>query len=283
MKKLEERFPGKRILITGATTGLGEALAYVLAARGWRIAISAREQDEVERTVAAVNQLGGKGLGLILDVVNMLHWAAARDTLNREWGGIDILVNNAGIADANPMIRMTEADWDRMLAINLRGVIDGCRTFVPDLIRQNAGYILNVASAAGLLALPEMSNYNVSKAGVIALSETLRAELCGANIGVTVLCPSGFRSSLIDNAAKEGRDVSQAGPVARLVKKDVEQGPYTSQSVAVHALKDMEKGRLYSLPMPLYRLAWFLKRLAPNTFYSTIGWAYRNKLGPFAN
>ena len=283
MAKLETRFPQKRILITGATTGLGEALAHALAGRGWQIAVSAREKEEVERTVAAVNQRGGKGLGLILDVVNTSHWAAARDTLNREWGGIDILVNNAGIADANPIVKMSDADWDRMLAINLRGMIDGCRTFVPDFIKQNSGYILNVSSVAGLLALPEMSNYNVSKAGVIALSETLHAELCGANIGVTVLCPSGFRSSLADNAAKEGRDLAQSGPVARLVKKDIDEGSFTSESVAAHALKDIEKGRLYSLPMPLYRLAWFLKRLAPNTFYKIIGWMYSKKLGPFGN
>lgn len=283
MSTLEARFPKKRILITGSTTGLGEALALALAGRGWQIAVSAREKEEVERTVAVVNQRGGKGLGLILDVCDKAHWAAARETLNREWGGIDILVNNAGIADANPMVNMSDADWARMLAINLQGVIDGCRTFVPDFIKQNSGYLLNVASVAGLLALPEMSNYNVSKAGVIALSETLRAELCGANIGVTVLCPSGFRSSLADNAAKEGRELDKAGPVARLVKKDIDQGSHTSASVAAHALKDMEKGRLYSLPMPLYRFAWFLKRLAPNTFYSTIGWAYRNKLGPFGN
>ena len=283
MAKLETRFPQKRILITGATTGLGEALAHALAGRGWQVAVSAREKEEVERTVAAVNQRGGKGLGLILDVCDKSHWAAARDTLNREWGGIDILVNNAGIADANPIVKMSDADWDRMLAINLRGMIDGCRTFVPDFIKQNSGYILNVSSVAGLLALPEMSNYNVSKAGVIALSETLHAELCGANIGVTVLCPSGFRSSLADNAAKEGRDLAQSGPVARLVKKDIDEGSFTSESVAAHALKDIEKGRLYSLPMPLYRFAWFIKRLAPNTFYKIIGWMYSKKLGPFGN
>ena len=282
MSTLEERFPKKRILITGATTGLGEALACALAARGWRIAISAREQDEVDHTVAAVNRRGGKGLGLILDVCNTSQWDAARDTLNREWGGIDILVNNAGIADANQMVNMTELEWDRMLAINLRGVIDGCRTFAPDLIKQNFGYILNIASMAGLLALPEMANYNVSKAGVIALSETLHTELCGFNIGVTVLCPSGFRSSLIDHAVKEGRDLAQNGPVARLVQKDIEHGSHTSESVAAYALKDMERGRLYSLPMPAYRFAWFLKRLAPDTFYKTIGWLYRKKIGPFA-
>ncbi len=283
MGKLEARFPKKRILITGSTTGLGEAIAYALAARGWQIAISSREQDEVDRTVAAVNLRGGKGMGLILDVCDKTQWASAREMLNREWGGIDILVNNAGIADANQMVNMTETEWDRMLSINLRGVIDGCRTFVPDFIRQKSGYLLNVSSMAGLLSLPEMANYSVSKAGVIALSETLHTELCGANVGVTVLCPSGFRSSLLVHAVKEGRDLAKNGPVARLVQKDIEHGPHTAESVAAYALKDMEKGRLYSLPMPLYRFAWFLKRLAPNTFYKTIGWAYREKLGPFAN
>ena len=199
MSKLEQRFPGKRVLITGATTGFGEALACQLAARGWKVAVTGRKPDAVQRTVDKVNALGGSGLGLLLEVREMAQWQDVREALEKAWGGIDILVNNAGVADANQFDKLTDADWDSLLSINLIGVINGCRTYCPEMSKNRSGYILNMASAAGLLAFPEMANYNVSKAGVVGLSETLFTELSRFNIGVTVLCPAGFKSSLSEN------------------------------------------------------------------------------------
>lgn len=283
MGKLEERFPKKRILITGATSGLGEALAYALAERGWKVAISGRDADAVKRTVDEVNRRGGTGKRLTLEVRNKAQWATTQQALKKSWGGIDILCNNAGVADSNKMLAMSDADWEKLLTINLDGVINGCRTFTPDFVAQNSGYILNVASIAGLLSMPEMANYSVSKAGVISLSETMYTEFSGANVGVTVLCPSGFRSNLLENAAKDGRHATKNSSVARTIQADMEKGVHTSETVAAYAIKDMERGVLFSVPMPLYRLAWTLKRIAPNTFYKTVGWLYRKQLGPFSN
>jgi short-subunit dehydrogenase len=283
MSKLEDRFPKKRVLITGATTGLGEALAYALAERGWKVAVTGRKLDAVKRTADAVTERGGKGLALQLEVRDKAQWETVREKLQKAWGGIDILVNNAGVADANKMVDMSDDAWESMLSINLDGVINGCRTYAPDMLRQKSGYVLNVASVAGMLAMPEMANYNTSKAGVIALSETLYTELSGANIGVTVLCPSGFKSSLLDNAARDGRDATANSASGRAVQKDMEKGTHTSETVAAFAIKAMEKGGLYSIPQPLYRLAWTAKRIAPNSFYKAVGWLYRNHLGPFAN
>jgi NAD(P)-dependent dehydrogenase (short-subunit alcohol dehydrogenase family) len=283
MSKLEARFPDKRVLITGATTGFGEALAHALADRSWRVAVSGMNREQVDRTVAAVDKRGGKGLGVMLDVRDKAQWIAARETLQKEWGGIDILANNAGVADCNLMIDMSAADWERLLSVNLDGVIHGCRTFAPDFVKRKSGYLLNVASVAGLLSLPEMANYNASKAAVVSLSETLSAELSAHNVGVTALCPAGFRSMLLEHAALEGRDVTKRSGIARTIQRDMQKGEHTSETVAAYALKDMEKGRLYSIPMPLYRFAWAVKRIAPHTFYKTIGWLYRNQLGPFAN
>jgi NADP-dependent 3-hydroxy acid dehydrogenase YdfG len=283
MSKLEVRFPEKRILITGATTGFGEALAFALAGRGWRVAVTGRKPAAFRRTADEVGRLGGTGLGLPLEVREMAQWRTVRQTLQDAWGGIDILVNNAGVADANRLVDMSDEAWESLLSTNLGGVINGCRTYVPDLLKQKSGYILNVASIAGLLAMPEMANYSVSKAGAIALSETLYTELSGANVGVTVLCPSGFKSSLLDNAARDGRDASATSATARTVRKDMDKGVHTSESVAAYAIRDMERGRLYSIPQPLYRLAWAAKRYAPHPFYKSVGWLYRRGLGPFAN
>lgn len=283
MSKLEVRFPKKRILITGATTGFGEALGYALAARGWKVAVTGRKLDAVKRTAEEVTRRGGDGLALQLEVREKTQWTGVRQQLNDAWGGIDILVNNAGVADANKLVDMSDADWENLLSTNLDGVINGCRTYAPDMLKQKSGYILNVASIAGLLSMPEMANYSVSKAGVIALSETLSTELSAANIGVTVLCPSGFKSSLLDNAARDGRDASATSSMARTVRNDMNKGVHTSATVAEFAIKDMERELLYSIPQALYRVAWLAKRLAPNHFYKSVGWLYRKQLGPFAN
>jgi short-subunit dehydrogenase len=186
------------------------------------------------------------------------------------------------VADANKIVDMNDAAWDNLLSTNLDGVINGCRTYAPDMIKQKSGYILNVASIAGLLSMPEMANYSVSKAGVISLSETLSTELSGANIGVTVLCPSGFKSSLIEKAARDGRDATDS-VTGRIVQRDFEKATHTSETVAAFAIREMENGNLYSIPQPLYKLAWTAKRIAPNYFYKVVGWLYRNQLGPFAN
>lgn len=282
MSKLERRFPNKRVLITGATSGLGEALAFALAKRGWKVAVTGLDAAEIERTVAGVNQRGGTGLGLELEVRNKAQWQATRKAVKSAWGGLDVLVNNAGVADSNKMLAMSDTDWEKLLTVNLDGVINGCRAYAHDFVEQQSGYILNVASVAGLLSFPEMANYSVSKAGVISLSETLSAELSGAHVGVTVLCPSGFRSNLLDNAEKDGRPATKNSSVARHIKEDMDKGVHTSETVAEHAIKDMEHGRLFSVPMPLYRLAWAFKRLAPNSFYKAVGWMYRKQLGPFS-
>lgn len=283
MSRLEQRFPEKRILITGATSGFGEALAYALAERGWRVAVSGREQTEIDRTVARVKELGGEGIGLQLEVRDKRQWAVVQRKLIKAWSGIDILCNNAGVADSNKMVDMSDADWESMLSINLDGVINGCRTYAPDFIKARSGYFLNMASVAGLLSMPEMANYSVSKAGVIALSETLCGELARDNIGVTVLCPSGFRSNLLDNAAREGRKATARSSIARTIQRDMEAGKHTSETVAEYAISAMENGDLYAIPQPLYRVAWVIKRMMPNTFYKTIGWLYHKQLGPFGS
>lgn len=282
MTKLETRFPAKRVLITGATSGFGEALAYAMAERGWNVVITGIDDIAIKRTTDAVVQRGGKALGLMLDVRDKAQWENVRQRVGEVWGGIDLLVNNAGIADANKMVNMSDDDWDSMLAVNLNGVINGCRTYAPDMLAAKSGYMLNMASAAGLFSFPEMANYSVSKAGVIALSETLFTEFSGANIGVTVLCPAGFKSSLLDNAVREGRAATADSGTGRIVKRDMESGRHTSESVAAFALRAMETGNLYAIPQSLYRFAWLAKRLAPNSFYKFIGWLYRKQLGPYA-
>ncbi|WP_296493473.1 SDR family oxidoreductase, partial [Rhodoferax sp.] len=139
MSKLETRFPKKRALITGATTGFGEALAHALAERGWNVVVTGLHEDAIKRTVADVTQRGGNAMGFLLDVCDRAQWEKVRRQVVVAWGGIDLLVNNAGIADANKMVDMSDSDWDTMLSVNLNGVINGCRAYAPDMMAQKSG------------------------------------------------------------------------------------------------------------------------------------------------
>jgi short-subunit dehydrogenase len=154
-------------------------------------------------------------------------------------------------------------DWRWTLDVDLYGVIYGCHVFVPRLRARGRGHVLNVASAAGIVAGPRMAAYNVAKAGVIALSETLAVELAGTGVGVTVMCPTFVQT----NIAKSGRfeNDRMRAQAARVIARGKR-----ASSVARAALDSVERGELYSMPMADARWAWRLKRLAPQPFRSLV-------------
>jgi NAD(P)-dependent dehydrogenase (short-subunit alcohol dehydrogenase family) len=193
-----KKFPKKRIVITGAGSGLGRAIAMEFAAQGWNICVSDINMDRANETLAMIKKNGGDGYAAFCDVTKPEQVDELAENLVKQWGGVDIVVNNAGVAAAGYMEKIPLETWEWILNINLKSVIYGCRTFIPILAKQGGGHIVNVASNAGIASLPEMSCYNVTKAGVISLSETLRAELKPKNIGVSVVAPTFFKTNLMD-------------------------------------------------------------------------------------
>ena len=157
--------------------------------------------------------------------------------------------------------------------VNFWGVVYGCHAFVPMLMRQKSGYVHNMASSAGLFALPEMANYSVPKAAVIALSETMKAELARYGIGVTVSCPAAFASDILN---KEGVDLNRSVTL-RSLDKDAQTGRHTSESVAAHAIRSMERNHLYDIAHDSMEFLWFVKRLMPETIYRLFAWLYANR------
>jgi short-subunit dehydrogenase len=244
-------------VITGAASGFGRALALVLAERDARLILGDLDQAGLEETASLAKSRGARSARTFvcdvtkLDSVQAL--AAACDS------PLDLVVNNAGVSSGGAVGEVPVEDWRWTLEVNLFGVIHGCHVFTPMLLAQGHGHILNVASAAGLLSAPRMGAYNVSKAGVVSLSETLSAELEGTGVGVTVLCPTFFRT----NIAKNGRfhDEKTRASAEKLVAEGK-----SADSVARAALASVEKGRLYSVPMADGRLYWRFKRLAPESF-----------------
>ena len=176
-----------RVLVTGAASGLGAALANAFEARG----------DEVLRTDLA-------GGDLTLDVTSDDDWAAALAHVEETWGGLDVLVNNAGVAGGGRLDVATMDEWEWITEINLFGVVRGTRTFVPMLKRQGSGHIVNVASLAGLVHPAGMASYNAVKAAVVALTETTGHELASYGVRASVVCPSYFRTNLM--ASMRGAD-----------------------------------------------------------------------------
>jgi NAD(P)-dependent dehydrogenase (short-subunit alcohol dehydrogenase family) len=250
-----------RCVITGAGQGLGRALAIELARRSAQLILSDIDAAQVEDTAGLAMAEGATSARVVRCDVTHLEDVEALESACE--GDIDLVVNNAGVSSGGRVGELPVQDWRWTIDVDLWGVIYGCHVFVPRLRRQGHGYVLNVASAAGLLSAPAMGAYNVAKAGVVALSETLAAELQGTDIGVSVLCPTFFQSSI----AKSGRF---ADPLTRASAERLVERGKTAAFVARAAIRSVERAQLYALPMADARWLWRLKRFAPLTFAALI-------------
>lgn len=255
----------RRILITGAASGLGLALATRYARDGWRVLLTDVDQPALDRAAEAV--AGGAATAereriatLALDVRSDDDWAAARDWVASHWGGLDVLVSNAGVATGGRFEHLPIEDWDWIVQINLMGVVRGCRTFVPMMREQGSGHLVNIASAAGLLNPPVMASYNVVKAGVVSLSETLRHELEPAGITTSVVCPTFFRTGL----AGSFRTPDEA--VRRTMDKLVTQSSVPADVIAARIQDAVAKRRFLILTDREGIVAHAVKRFVPPLF-----------------
>ena len=194
----------RRVLVTGGASGLGLALVRLMAARGDRV-VAVDLADERPGTIPEGVEYRR------LDVRSQQDWDAALAWVRAEWGGLDLLVNNAGIATGGRIDVEAMSDWERVVDINLLGVARGCHTFTPMLKAQKSGHIVNVASLAGLVHGPGMASYNATKAGVVAISETLSFELGPWGIDVSVVCPAFFRTNLHQSFAGKDAAMQEAG------------------------------------------------------------------------
>jgi NAD(P)-dependent dehydrogenase (short-subunit alcohol dehydrogenase family) len=242
----------RRVLVTGAGSGLGRAIAERFAADGCRVVFT-----DVDGATAAVAAAETGAPHLPLDVTDDTAWARARAWCEEHWGGLDVLVNNAGVAGAGRIETVPMADWHWIVETNLLSTVRGCRTFVPLLKAQRSGHVVNVASLAGLLTPPTMGSYNVSKAGVVALSDTLRSELAPFGVRTTLVCPGFVRTNLASSAR------SSDPALADLTTKLVTQSKLSPEAVAVKVVSAVDRGRYLVLTEPAGRVAWLAKRYAP--------------------
>ena len=249
-----------RIMITGAGSGLGREIALRWAREGWQLALSDVSESGLQDTLRLVREAGGEGFVQRCDVRDYSQLTAFAQACEQKLGGIDVIVNNAGVASGGFFGELSLEDWDWQIAINLMGVVKGCKAFLP-LLEQSKGKIINIASMAALMQGPAMSNYNVAKAGVVALSESLLIELRQQEIGVHVVCPSFFQTNLLD---------SFRGPTPAMkaqVGKLLESSPISATDIAEYIYQQVASGEFMILPHEQGRMAWQLKQKNPQLLY----------------
>jgi len=262
-----------RAVVTGAGSGLGRALALDLAKRGASLIISDINPSSAEETAELVRQQQARAEAVVCDVTDRNAVFGLVEETEARLGGIDLIANNAGVAIGGPFDEISIEDWRWAVDINLWGVIYGCQAAVPKMRAQGRGYVINVASAAGLLAPPSMSAYNVTKAGVVSLSETLFAEYRTQGIHVSVVCPTFFRTNII-GAMRGATTKKEDAQVIRWMERSKMQAP----DVAKAAVDSVRDGKLYVQPMREGRMAWRLKRTAPQRFYESMSRAHKQFL-----
>ena len=253
-------------VITGAGSGIGAAFATEIAKRDGRVVCSDVDETTARATADAINASGGEAVAQRCDVSQLddvqLLAKAAQDWFG---GTPSLVINHAGVgAGGLPIGEAHIDDWNWVLDVNLWGPIHGCHVFAPILRDSGYGGIINVASAAAFGAAPGMAAYNVSKAGVLSLSETLAAELSGTGVNVTVLCPTFVKTNIVSSGRISERSMQLADVLMRWTG-------FSPERVARMCLDTLDRGGLYCMPQPDARIGWGIKRFTPTVYTRAVG------------
>ena len=204
---MSQHIEGKIVVITGASSGLGEATARLLSAQGARVVLGARRIDRLKTLAEDIGRHGGKAIALATDVTDRAQVARLVDAAVQAHGRIDVMLNNAGLMPHSPLERLKVDDWERMIDVNLKGVLYGIAAALPHMQRQKAGHFINVSSVAGHKVGPNGAVYSATKHAVRVLSEGLRQEVKSWNIRTTIISPGAVATELPGSATEA--DIAQ--------------------------------------------------------------------------
>lgn len=257
-------------VVTGAGSGIGRSFAMELAKRGGTIVCADINLDAAKETVSLIElQTSAKAFAVQCDVGVKEQVKALSEQAEKLMNHpVSLIINNAGVGLGGKFDEVSLEDWQWCMHVNLWGVIHGCHYFVPQFKQQGYGAIINVASAAGYTAAPEMTAYNVTKSSVLALSETLSAELRGDNIRVNVLCPTLVPTNIMKNGRLPGHYAGLADDLL------MNHAFTTSDQVVIKTLNNLDAGKLYTIPQPDAKLFWILKRASPTLYAKVLGIGY---------
>jgi 3-oxoacyl-[acyl-carrier protein] reductase len=215
------RLDGKVALVTGASRGIGRAIALRLAAEGAHVLAAARDAARAAEVVAEIAQSGGRGFALALDVADRASVEAAFTALLAAHGRLDILVNNAGVTRDNLLLRMKAEDWDQVLATNLTGAFHCTQAALKPMIKQRGGRIVNITSVVGLAGNAGQANYAASKAGLIGFTKSVAREVASRNITANAVAPGFIETDMTAAMTDKAREaVVSAIPLGRVGRSE---------------------------------------------------------------
>ena len=200
---MNENITGKVVVITGASSGLGEATARLLAKQGATVALAARRAERIDALAAEINAAGGKALAVATDVTDREQVRALVDAVVKKFGKVDVMLNNAGLMPLAPLEELKTSEWDQMIDVNLKGVLNGIAAALPHMKEQKSGHFINVSSVYGHKLGPDATVYCATKFAVRALSEGLRQEVKPYNIRTTVVSPGAVATELLEHISDE--------------------------------------------------------------------------------
>lgn len=211
------RLKDKVALITGGARGIGRAIALTFAREGADIVVADVNLEIAQKTASEIESLGRKALALEMDVTNYDLVEAGINKILDKMGKVDILVNNAGITKDNLLLRMSQADWDAVINVNLKGTFNCIKAVSRPMVKQRSGRIISIASIIGLMGNPGQANYAASKAGIIALTKTVAKELASRNINANAVAPGFIQTEMTAKLSEEIKQkMLEAIPLGKL-------------------------------------------------------------------
>jgi len=215
------RLEGKTALVTGASRGIGEAIARRYAEQGARVILAARSLDALEALAESLRGEGAEAHALALDLSDHEGIAARLGELPEDFASIDILVNNAGITRDNLLARMKQEDWDQVMATNLTGAFVATKALIRGMMRKRWGRIISISSVVGMMGNSGQANYAAAKAGLIGFSKSIARELASRNITANVIAPGYVATAMTENLPQAAADELASGiPLKRLGAAD---------------------------------------------------------------
>lgn len=262
-----KNFSGKVAVITGAASGIGQALALALADEGARLAISDLNEAGLEETRAAAAERGAEVHVKKLDVADRQAFFAYADEVVDHYGSAHLVINNAGVALTANVIDMSMEDFEWLMGINFWGVIHGTKAFLPHLVRGGEGHIVNISSVFGIIAVPTQSAYNAAKFAVRGFTEALRQELDIADGGVSCTCvhPGGIKTNIVVNARIPG-DEYLGNTREEMAQKFKRAAGTTSKKAAKVILRGVKRNQRRVLIGADAHVIVLLQRLLPTAY-----------------
>lgn len=254
------RFDQQKVLVTGAGSGIGRATALAFSKEGAYLIAVDMGADSLKETAKLIADQGGQCETHVVDVSSEGAMTALAKKVNAKHGALDVLVNNAGIGASGRFLETSIETWDKVHAVNVRGVMLGCKLFIPAMVERGHGHVVNTASMAGYFSAPDLPIYAASKFAVLGFSEALRIDMQKHGIGVSAICPGVINTNIVATTVSEGESAKwQAGAVAFYKKRN-----YGPEKVADAILKAVQHNKAVVPVSPEAWFGYYLKRFMPD-------------------